>query len=85
MTSTAITSPHNPQLKELRRLQRRRERERTRHFLAEGEDLVAAARVAGREPLAGYRLAGSALGATDFVDVAPDRSPRYRRSARVRG
>ncbi len=72
MTSTAITSPHNPQLKELRRLQRRRERERTRHFLAEGEDLVAAARAAGRVPLAGYRLAGSALGAPDFIDVAPD-------------
>jgi RNA methyltransferase, TrmH family len=53
-----ITSPHNPRLKQLRRLHTRRERARTGAFLAEGEDLIAAARHAGREPLEGYRLAG---------------------------
>jgi RNA methyltransferase, TrmH family len=52
-----ITSPHNPRLKQLRRLHTRRERARTGAFLAEGEDLIAAARRAGREPLEGYRLA----------------------------
>jgi TrmH family RNA methyltransferase len=52
-----ITSPHNPRLKQLRRLHTRRERARTGAFLAEGEDLIAAARDAGREPLEGYRLA----------------------------
>ncbi len=38
-----ITSPHNEKLKEIRRLQRRRER----RFVAEGEDLLAAAAQAG--------------------------------------
>ena len=38
-----ITSPHNEKLKEVRKLQRRRER----RFVAEGEDLLAAAADAG--------------------------------------
>jgi len=67
-----ITSAHNPQLKELRRLHRRRDRDRTQRFLAEGEDLIAAARQAARPPLVGYRVAGSGLGAPDFIDVAGD-------------
>ena len=66
-----IESPHNPRLKALRRLHTRRERARTGSFLAEGEDLIAAARLAGRPPLAGYRLAGSGLGGEDFHDVEP--------------
>jgi TrmH family RNA methyltransferase len=64
-----ITSPHNPHLKELRKLQRRRERERSGRFLAEGEDLIAAATAAGRPSLAGYRAAGTAIGGADFEDV----------------
>jgi TrmH family RNA methyltransferase len=64
-----IASPHNPRLKALRRLHGKRERERERAFVAEGEDLVTAAARAGRPPLAGYRLAGSGLGGEDFVDV----------------
>ena len=67
-----ITSAHNPQLKDLRRLHRRRERDRSETFLVEGEDLVAAAAAAGREPLAGYRLAGSGLGGPGFADVSQD-------------
>jgi TrmH family RNA methyltransferase len=43
-----ITSHHNPLLKEIRRLQARRDRGR---FLAEGEDLVVAAEQAGWEPI----------------------------------
>ncbi|HTA96805.1 MAG TPA: RNA methyltransferase [Solirubrobacteraceae bacterium] len=66
---SVITSPHNPRLKELRKLQRRRERERSGRFLAEGEDLVAAAFAAGRPALAGYRAAGAAIGGADFEDV----------------
>jgi TrmH family RNA methyltransferase len=66
---TTITSPHNPHLKELRKLQRRRERERSGRFLAEGEDLIAAATAAGRPALAGYRAAGTAIGGADFEDV----------------
>ncbi len=68
---TAITSPHNPHLQELRRLRRRRERTRSGRFLAEGEDLLAAAADAGWKALEGYRIAGSKLGGEDFVDVEP--------------
>jgi TrmH family RNA methyltransferase len=64
-----IASPQNPRLKALRRLHTRRERARTGTFVAEGEDLVAAAASAGRPALAGYRLAGSGLGAEHFHDV----------------
>jgi RNA methyltransferase, TrmH family len=66
---THIASPRNPRLKSVRRLARRRERERTGSFLVEGEDLVAAAARAGRRPLEGYRVAGSELGDASFHDV----------------
>ncbi|HTA15004.1 MAG TPA: RNA methyltransferase [Solirubrobacteraceae bacterium] len=68
----AITSTHNPRLKELRKLARRRERDRRGLFLAEGEDLVAAAIAAGRPALEGYRMAGTAIGGAGFNDVDPD-------------
>jgi RNA methyltransferase, TrmH family len=45
-----ITSPHNPQLKTIRRLHDKRHREREGLCLAEGEDLVEAALAAGVEP-----------------------------------
>jgi RNA methyltransferase, TrmH family len=54
-----ITSPHNDKLKEIRRLQRRREA----RFVAEGEDLIAAADAAGWTAV--YRLRAG-------VDIAPD-------------
>ncbi len=66
-----IASPQNPRLKALRRLHGRRERDRSGLFLAEGEDLLAAAERAGRPAVEGYRLAGSGLGASGFHDVAP--------------
>ncbi len=68
---TTIASPHNPRLQELRRLQRRRERTRSGRFLAEGEDLLAAAADARWQPVEGYRVAGSALGGAGFLDVEP--------------
>jgi TrmH family RNA methyltransferase len=68
---TTIASPQNPHLQELRRLRRRRERTRGGRFLAEGEDLVAAAAAADWTPVEGYRAAGSELGGQDFVDVEP--------------
>jgi TrmH family RNA methyltransferase len=67
-----ITSPHNPHLKELRRLTRRHERERGGRFVAEGEDLIMAAERAGWPAIEGYRVAGSELGGTRFTDVAPE-------------
>jgi TrmH family RNA methyltransferase len=64
-----ITSPHNPRLKELRKLQRSRERDLRGLFVAEGEDLIAAAIAAGRPVVHGYRAGGTAIGGSGFQDV----------------
>ncbi len=64
-----IESQQNPRLKELKRLATQRERRRSGHFLAEGEDLVLAAHTAGRRAVEGFRLAGSKLGGDRFHDV----------------
>jgi len=63
-----ITSPHNEQLKEIRKLAGRKWRDKLRLFVAEGEDLIAAAARAGWEPEALYAADGSGLGG---VPVAP--------------
>ena len=68
---THISSAHNRRLLSVRRLAAARERKRSGRFFAEGEDLIAAAQRAGREPVEGFRLAGSALGAEGFHDVEP--------------
>jgi RNA methyltransferase, TrmH family len=64
-----ITSPHNDHLKELRKLARRRVRELSGRFVAEGEDLLAAADAAGWPVLERYCAAGSGLAG---VEVEPD-------------
>ena len=64
-----ITSSHNDKLKEIRRLARRRSREDASRFVAEGEDLVAAAAAAGWEPVVLLTAAGSGLGG-DEVEPA---------------
>jgi RNA methyltransferase, TrmH family len=63
-----ITSPHNDQLKEIRKLAGRKWRDKLRQFVAEGEDLVEAAARAGWEPEAVYVAEGSGL---HGVPVAP--------------
>jgi RNA methyltransferase, TrmH family len=68
---TKIESLQNPHMKALRKLHTKRGRAAASAFLAEGEDLLDAARRAGREPLEGYRLDGSGLGGSGFHDVAP--------------
>jgi len=61
-----ISSPHNDRLKDLRKLSaRRREREAAGRFVAEGEDLLAAADAAGRPALERYCAAGSGLAGTE--------------------
>jgi RNA methyltransferase, TrmH family len=60
-----ITSPHNEKLKLIRRLGRRRSREREGLFIGEGEDLLAAARAAGVEPVELLTAAGEGLGGTE--------------------
>jgi TrmH family RNA methyltransferase len=64
-----ITSIHNEQLKEIRRLARRRGRERSGAFVAEGEDLLAAADAAGWPAVERYVAAGSGL---EGVEVEPE-------------
>ena len=65
-TDVPITSPHNDKLKEIRRLnQRRRDRERAQRFVAEGEDLLAAADAAGWRPQERFCAAGSGLPGTE--------------------
>jgi TrmH family RNA methyltransferase len=57
-----ISSQHNQRLKEIRKLrQRRRWRERAGRFVAEGEDLLAAADAAGWSPVERYAVSGSGL------------------------
>lgn len=56
-----ITSQHNEKLKQIRKLARRRERDARGRFVAEGEDLVAAAVAAGWEPLSLLAAAGCGL------------------------
>ena len=57
-----ITSHHNQKLKEIRKLrQRRRWRERAGRFVAEGEDLLAAADAAGWIAVERFCAAGSGL------------------------
>lgn len=62
----SITSPHNEKLKTLRKLQsRRRERDRAGLFVAEGEDLLAAADAAGWTAVERFAATGSGLPGTE--------------------
>lgn len=63
-----ITSPHNEQLKEVRKLAGRKWRDKLRQFVAEGEDLIEAAARAGWAPEALYAAEGSGL---EGIPVAP--------------
>ena len=63
-----ITSPHNEQLKEIRKLAGRKWRDKLRLFVAEGEDLIDAAARAGWQPEALYAAEDSGLAG---VPVAP--------------
>ena len=70
-----ITSPHNEKLKEIRKLrQRRRARDRAGRFVAEGEDLLAAADAAGWTPVERYVAAGSGLAGTEVEPELLDRA-----------
>jgi TrmH family RNA methyltransferase len=65
-----ITSTHNEKLKEIRKLTRqRRARDRAGRFVAEGEDLLAAADAAGWVPLERLCAAGSGLAG---LEVEPE-------------
>jgi len=68
-----ITSPQNEKLKLIQRLGRRRIRDREGLFVTEGEDLLAAARAAGEEPVELLTAAGEALGGTEVEPALLDR------------
>jgi TrmH family RNA methyltransferase len=63
-----ITSPHHESLKEIRKLAGRKWRDKTRSFVAEGEDLIDAAQAAGWTPERLLCEAGSGLAGEE---VAP--------------
>ncbi len=69
-----ITSPHNEKLKLVHKLGRRRARDREGLFVGEGEDLLAAARAAGADPVELLTAAGEGLGGTE---VEPDLLARF--------
>src|SRR4051794_5239637 len=64
-----ITSIHNQKLKQVKKLARRRERDRSGVFVAEGEDLLAAADASGWHAVERYCAAGSGL---DGAEVDPE-------------
>lgn len=65
-----ITSPHNEKLKEIRKLgARRRSRDLAGRFVAEGEDLLAAADAAGWTPVERFAAAGAGL---PGIEVEPE-------------
>ena len=64
-----ISSQHNEKLKQIRKLARRRERALSGRFVAEGEDLLAAADAHGWVAVERYCAAGSGLGG---VEVEPE-------------
>jgi RNA methyltransferase, TrmH family len=66
-----ITSPQNDKLKTLRKLrQRRRERDRLGQFVAEGEDLLAAADAAGWTAVERFAVSDSGLPGIEVDPVA---------------
>ena len=69
-----ITSPNNEQLKQVRKLAGRKWRDKTRTFVAEGEDLIVAAAVAGWRPELMLCEAGSGL---EGEEVAPHLLRQY--------
>src|SRR5436190_14704883 len=82
---TIITSPHNEKLKLIRRLGRRRSREREGLFVGEGEDLLAAAQAAGAEPIELLTAAGEGLGGTEVEPALLDRFSSLGSGTRVIG
>jgi RNA methyltransferase, TrmH family len=85
-----ITSPHNPKLRLMRRLlSSRRQREREGLFVCEGEDLLAAARDAGVEPVealvAGEDVAPELLAEISTLGHPPRVVSMFRRDDLPRG
>src|SRR5262245_39190363 len=80
-----ITSPHNDKLKLIHRLERRRTREREGLFVTEGEDLLAAGRAAGEEPVELLTAAGENLGGTEVEPALLDKASALGSGTRVIG
>ena len=74
-----ITSPHNEQLKQVRKLAGRKWRDKTRTFVAEGEDLIAAADAAGWRPELLLCEAGIEVNRKMLADIAVNDPDGFRR------
>ena len=68
-----ITSPTNAKLKDIRRLSRKRGRDAAGRFVAEGEDLLTAARAAGWPAVELFSAAGLGLEGTEVEPELLDR------------
>jgi TrmH family RNA methyltransferase len=80
-----ITSPQNEKLKLIRRLGRRRRREREGLFVTEGEDLLGAGRETGAEPVELLTAAGEGLGGTEVEPALLDRFSKLGSGTRAIG
>ena len=80
-----ITSAQNEKLKLIRRLGRRRIREREGLFVTEGEDLLSAGREAGAEPVELLTAAGEGLGGTEVEPALLDRFSKLGSGTRAIG
>jgi TrmH family RNA methyltransferase len=80
-----ITSPQNEKLKLIRRLGRRRSREREGLFVTEGEDLLSAGRETGAEPVELLTAAGEGLGGTEVEPALLDRFSKLGSGTRAIG
>jgi TrmH family RNA methyltransferase len=67
-----ISDSRDPQLRQVPLLRTRKGRDRSGLFAVEGEDLVAAARAAGREPVALFAAQGSGLSGTPVEPAVLD-------------
>src|SRR4051812_21486297 len=80
-----ITSPHNEKLKLIRRLGRRRSRDREARCGGEGEALLTAAREAGAEPVELLTAAGEGLGGTEVEPALLDQVSKLGSGTRAIG
>lgn len=79
--SDPITSTHNPRIRALRKLRERRQREGEGLFMAEGEDMLAAALAHGAAPRTVFSVPDPPPGLAELLAGLPRRTERVTASA----
>jgi len=79
--SDPITSTHNPRIRALRKLRERRQREGEGLFMAEGEDMLAAALAHGAAPRTVFSVPDPPPGLAELLARLPRRTERVTASA----